>query len=235
MEAYSVLKTVSSSLSEKLLRLALKLSNFSLTGGIWIDVGAHLGEVTFPYALRSPSLTVYAFEPNLEVASKLMGMLRNFVVIPMAVAEEDGFAEFYINNDPATSSLLTLNEAGSSYWKAPETLVTVSKRPVATIRLDTFLHLMNITKVDYLKIDAQGSDLSIVKSLGEEIHKVKKLTLEVQTTQVPLYDGSNAKDSVIGYLSRRGFEMIAATPQSLGQEENLTFIRMDQAYQSENR
>src|SRR5260370_31659999 len=65
--------------------------------GIWIDVGAHLGETTLHHASRNPSLKIFAFEPNLRAAVDLMGQACNYILIPMPVAGQDGHAEFHIN------------------------------------------------------------------------------------------------------------------------------------------
>jgi len=76
--------------------------------GTWIDVGAHHGETTLPPALLNAALKVYAFEPNLLAAAKLVGQAPNYFVVPMAVAEEDGFAQLHINEFEAASSLLAI-------------------------------------------------------------------------------------------------------------------------------
>jgi hypothetical protein len=72
----------------------------------WLDVGAHLGEKTWPAAQNDPTLRAYAFEPNLSLVVERMGLLTNFVVLPLAVAEHDGSAEFHLNTFEAASSLL---------------------------------------------------------------------------------------------------------------------------------
>jgi len=94
---------------------------------IWLDVGAHLGEKTFAVAQQDPRVRVYAFEPNRRVAAQRMGLLPNFVVIPMAVAEHDGSADLYLNQDDASSSLLPFNPEGLRRWIGREQLKVVSR------------------------------------------------------------------------------------------------------------
>src|SRR5215471_7850212 len=72
----------------------------------WIDVGAHRGETTFHHARACPDLVVYAFEPDVSVASHRYSLLSNFIILPMAVTEADGFRDFNINSNDRTSSLL---------------------------------------------------------------------------------------------------------------------------------
>jgi FkbM family methyltransferase len=193
---------------------------------IWIDVGAHRGEKTFPIAEQDPTLRVYAFEPNLEQASKVMGRLANFIVLPFAIAEENGMAMFYRNGFSAASSLLPFHEPGLNEWVGGEELREVEQIHVPTIRLDTFLKEMGITKVDYLKIDAQGADLAIIRSLGDRLRDVEKLCLEVQVTPIQLYAGGSDASEVHAYMASRGFALTVQERQSHNQEENLTFVRI---------
>jgi FkbM family methyltransferase len=192
---------------------------------VWLDVGAHLGEKTFHIAAGRPDLRVYAFEPNLEVASKLMGRLANYVVLPMAVAETDGSADFYLNAFTGASSLLPFNPLGFETWIGREALRTEKKICVPTIRLETFLNRMGIGDVSYLKIDAQGADLAVVRSAGARLPSIRRISLEVQITDRPLYEGAPGKQSVVRYLTEAGYELVSTERQSHDQEENLTFER----------
>lgn len=193
--------------------------------GVWIDVGAHHGEETLKQALENPDLTVYAFEPNLAAAAKLIGRAANYFVLPMAVAEADGTAELHVNAFEAASSLLAFNEHARQSWIGGNKLKVQSKVAVPTIRLDTFMKLMKIERLDFLKIDAQGMDLSVVKSAGERLQDIGKITLEVDITPERLYAGAPSKDEVVAFLRQAGFSVVATETQSQGQEENVTFIR----------
>jgi len=188
-------------------------------------VGAHLGEHSFLSAKRHPSLTVYAFEPNLRLAAQRMGLLANFVVIPMAVAETDGSSDFYLNSFDASSSLLPLDSEGIQHWIGGEQLRVQGKVQVPTIRLDTFMNGTGISRVEFLKIDAQGVDFEVVKSAGDRLADVERITLEVSITDVPAYVGACSKQEVVEYLTSHGFDLVDTEKQSSGQEENLTFTR----------
>jgi FkbM family methyltransferase len=194
-------------------------------GEIWIDVGAHLGEKTFPFAEQNGALRVYAFEPNLRLAAQRLGRLPNFMVVPMAVSEQDGCADFYLNSFAAASSLLPLDSAGLVRWRGGEVLKVERKLVVPTIRLDTFLDLMEIPEVHFLKIDAQGADLAVVRSLGRRIKDVRKVSLEVQINPMSLYVGGSQKNEVEQYMGAAGFALETCEKQRYGQEENLTYLR----------
>jgi|SRR5271165_846203 len=193
--------------------------------GTWIDVGAHHGEMTIGYARHNPGLTIYAIEPNLRAAVRMMGHSPNVIVIPMAIAEKDGSADFHINAFEQSSSLLPMNEQALQTWVGLEKLKVDSVVTVPTIRLDTFMDLMGINTVDFLKIDTQGTDLSVVRSAGSRLRDVAKITLEVEVAPTHLYSGAPSKDEVVRFLDEAGFALVGVESQTHGQEENLTFVR----------
>lgn len=196
--------------------------------GVWIDVGAHLGTMSFPAAQRNPGLVVYAFEPNVKLASQTWGLLPNFNILPFAIAETNGLADFYVNSNEGSSSLLPFNPEGLRRWIGGHLMKVESKVQVPTIRLDSFMEWAGISKVDYLKIDTQGADLCVLKSAGQRIRDIKKIMLEVAVTPVPLYKGAATRPEVIGYLEHYGFTLENVEPQYYDQEENLTFIAEEQ-------
>jgi len=193
--------------------------------GTWIDVGAHCGDASLWQAQQNPGLKVYAFEPNLRAAASLIGQTPNFVVIPMAVAESDGQGQFHMNTFAAASSLLPMDEEARKAWIGGQTLQVETVATVATIRMDTFMNLFNISSVDFLKIDAQGMDLAVVRSAGSRLRDIHKVMLEVDLSPKPLYRGAPSKNEVLEYMNFAGFKLVYAERQSHGQEENLTFAR----------
>jgi FkbM family methyltransferase len=199
------------------------LMDYRALTGVWLDVGACRGEHCYGFALSNPSLRVFLFEPNLRMAIKLFGMLPNFFVVPLAVTEKDGSSDLNINSYADASSLLPLDDQGVRSWAGAQVLRTIEKVTVGTIRLDTFLNLAGIQSVDYLKIDAQGMDLEVVKSAGNRLKDIHRICLECDVTSHPLYRGASTKSETVEFLDSRGFALIDVLPQSDGQEENLTF------------
>lgn len=191
---------------------------------IWIDVGAYEGAKSLPWAQADFSMVVYAFEPNLFMATKLLGRSSNYVVLPMAVSERTGYADFYKNNYEAASSLLPFDPEGLERWKGGDRLRITEKIVVPTVRLDEFMESTGISRVDFLKIDAQGADLAVLRSLGDRIWDVKRILLEVQLA--PLYRGAATKEEVLDFLSLKEFRLVSAEFQTFDQEENLSFERV---------
>lgn len=193
--------------------------------GVWIDVGAHQGQTTLDFAIRNPGLRVFAVEPNLRAAARLVGRAPNFVVIPFAIADKDGSANFHINSFEMGSSLLPLNEEGLKTWVGLASLEVEAVMTVPTIRLDTLMNLLGIRHVDFLKVDTQGADLVVLRSAGDRLRDIAKVTLEVAIAPVPLYKGAASKAEVLAFLEGAGFRLVRTERQTFDQEENLTFVR----------
>jgi FkbM family methyltransferase len=189
---------------------------------IWIDVGAHLGEITLDAALRNQKLLVFAFEPNWTLARQIMGRAANFVVLPMAVSDTDGYANFLINSCDGSSSLVRMEESGLAHWKDFEYAVK-SEVFVQTVRLDTFMNLAELRSVDYLKVDAEGVDLRVIQSAGDRLKDIKRITLEVDVAPDRLYQGAPSRDEVIDFMTKREFQLVEFESQNAGRQENLTF------------
>jgi hypothetical protein len=94
---------------------------------------------------------------------------------------------------------------------------------VEVIRLDRFLEQNGISRIDRLEIDAQGEDLRVVESLGARIEDVKKIQIEVNVHQSPLYRESFSREDAMGFFSTHGFEEHISWKQSMGREENIVF------------
>jgi FkbM family methyltransferase len=154
-----------------------------------------------------------------------MGVLANYVVLPVAVAEENGSVPFHLNRYEGASSLLPFAPEGLARWIGGGELAVTETVTVPTMRLDTFLDGAGIRKVAYLKIDAQGADLAVIRSAGEHLKDIDRISLEVQTTPFELYRGASHKEDVLRFLASAGFQLVETEAQSFDQEENLTFIR----------
>jgi FkbM family methyltransferase len=194
---------------------------------VWIDVGAHRGEHSRAAAQHDPGLTVHAFEPLPTLFTELTDGPPNYHVHAMAVGEQDGMAAFHINSFDAASSLLPMDEAARSRWKDGDLLREERVIQVPVTRLDNFMQRQAIRRVEFLKIDAQGGDLAVLRSAGDRLANIDRVQLEVAVTPTQLYQGAADKTAVLTYMASRGFLLTETQIQSHGQEENLTFMRTD--------
>ena len=125
---------------------------------IWIDVGAHLGESTLGAAIRNPSFLRSRSSPIGNSRARSWVRPQTSLSYRWLVSVTDGVARFFVNVEDGSSSLLGIKEDYLERWKGRIDLSVREEVLVPTIRLDTFLRRMNLRRVDYLKVDAEGTD-----------------------------------------------------------------------------
>jgi FkbM family methyltransferase len=195
-----------------------------------IDVGAHADGTDGKSRKRETGYPVIYFEPDFDPFSRLQ-ISPNDIKLPMIVGSRDGVMPFHFYQDGTHSVLETNLEQINQYvdgftgnparvedWTARCTMFLPS------IRLDTLMRQMNIRKVDHLKIDAQGYDFEVIKSLGHRISDVRSIKCEVQITKVEVYKGQSKKEELVSFMERNNFYINNIDTQTYGQEENITFI-----------
>jgi FkbM family methyltransferase len=201
---------------------------------IYFDVGAELGHDSLPFARNNPDSIVYAFEPNPHMIRHLTEQsedLENYIIIPFAVSDYHGFSNFNICTEhPGICSLLDFDDTGVQNWNGYKTgtdfpIHTDEKVEVEVIRLDHFIETMEITKIDYFHCDTQGSDLNVLKGMGDYIHLIQHGKVEAEFQNKSLYQNQNNYKETISFLSEKGFEVVKIAPEGGYRECNISFIK----------
>jgi FkbM family methyltransferase len=176
---------------------------------IWIDVGAH------DSAMAPAKGVVLAFEPQLWLWQKVVQQSRgNPCVFPIPAAcapGEPSFQAFHTSANYHSSSLLKVDAQASEQfgsWKGEVSQAHDIGGPidfsVLTLSLEEVItRLPPCRRVEFLKIDAQGFDLSVAKSAGRWIRVVDSVEIEtpVRTRGLPPLTPLLA---LTGPLPRRG-------------------------------
>lgn len=192
------------------------------------DVGANFGNTFIDQARQGNH--VYAFEPTPHLISEIKKWscdIPTYHLIEFAVSEIEGIMKFNISGhaDWGCSSLLEFSDGLDKTWPGRLDLKVTDTVNVNSIRLDTFLkNHPEIQKIDYLHVDTQGSDLSVLRSLGDRIKIVEEGVVEVpHSKEVALYKEQHTKEEMIAFLISNGFEITEVNSQM--NEDNLIFKR----------
>ena len=153
-----------------------ELSTFIAPGDTVLDIGAHTGDYTVPFALAAGvNGCVLAFEPNpyafkiLEENASLNSDKTNIIPVNAAATEEDGPVEFSYSDPGFCNGGLF---EGFSKWQHGHPY----KLKVNGLRIAEWLdanHKAQMSKLSFIKIDTEGHELSIVRSLRGLIAKTK--------------------------------------------------------------
>jgi len=197
---------------------------------IIVEVGANNGGTTS--FLASSNSVVYAFEPTRELlVDYLWGLsdaYQNVNLLPFAVDLETSFKTFNIagQGDWGCSSLFEFSDNLEQKWPDRPDFKTTHSYRVPTITLFDFCNLYNIPRIDYLHIDAQGSDYNVLLSLKDKISIVKEGVVEA-SNNVDLYkDVNNRIEDIKTFLIDNGFEITQEYPNDeFSAEVNIHFKR----------
>lgn len=166
---------------------------------------------------------------------------------PYLISDFDGTTSFYINHDiPGCSSINHRNWVVDQGWqkklqkqycggkksgilKGCMEPKRVERKEIRCRRLSTFVTERDVRRIKLLKIDAQGSDFTIVKDLFENAPNVWVDILKVECQKfnetVPLYFASNDCDDIVKYVKQKESRRIQAiefkTNNCLVREYNL--------------
>ena len=172
-----------------------------------IHVGANIGEERYWYAEQTFKKVLW-FEPNKDLFPKLVEHLKEF---PKQIAFNIGIHDYlkegilHISNNAGQSSSLLDLGLHSKYH--PE-VIYIKDQGVTLTRLDYFLEDSGekIKNYNFLNIDVQGTELNVLKSLGDQLGKLEYIYLEVNDLEV--YKKCALLDEIDEYLSNFDFMRI---------------------------
>ena len=196
---------------QKILKVLSKnFENNSLS--VLVDVGSHKGEYINSIKKKFNIQKIYGFEPNPDIYKILKKKIvdEKINLFNFGISDENGKIEFYKNLETSSSTINKLNTK-SKYYKKKYFLLNIfnskeviKKIEINVLRLDEFIHLNKIDKIDLIKIDTEGYEFKVIKSLKKKIKNVKIIHLEHH------FDDMIVKNykltDIHNYLKKNGFE-----------------------------
>lgn len=129
-----------------------------------IDIGCNTGDFLASILELSPFGHHYAFEPIPRLADRLRKRFPNTNIMETALSDSEGEANFwYVVNSPALSSLK------KDVWSHHIPDALTESISVKTQKLDNVLP--TDLKIDFIKIDVEGVEYSVLKGSQETIKK----------------------------------------------------------------
>lgn len=184
------------------------------------DVGGCEGLSSVRYLEQFPNAQSYIFEPvpkNLKAIEKNKKKygLTNLTIIDLALSSKKGQASFYVSSGSPegqkgpkdasqdfgnkSSSLLEPHLTKEIFpWLEFKENITVQ-----TETLDNFCKSADIQHIDFLHMDVQGAELSVLEGSRHLLSNIKSIWLEVE--RIPLYKNQALKSDIEKFLRSRGF------------------------------
>jgi FkbM family methyltransferase len=169
-----------------------------------VDVGCRWGPDAF--WLQLPGAQVIGFDPDEGECRRLTEEAGGNAVarfVPVALGAREGSARLHLTTQPACSSLF---EPDASLIRARPALVVITAAGETEIELQTldgWTAGEGLDRVDYLKLDTQGSELDILRGAERILASVRVVETEVEFN--PIYLGQPLFSDVDRYLREQGF------------------------------
>jgi len=145
-----------------------------------IEVGGRYGTESVDLSIDYPESTIHTFECNPNTVKQCS---ETCLTRPNIIFNEIGVSQFgqslpfysYVLDNDGCSSFLQRIDGEQSMRYAGE---------IQTLTLKNYMTNKNITKLDVLCMDTQGSELDILKGCGELLNNVRYVILE-QPNEIP--------------------------------------------------
>lgn len=180
---------------------------------IVFEAGAYDGTDTIRMAKAWPQGRIYAFEPVSENYMTLKGRIKGFhniAIFPAALSDKNGISTFYVSEyhsapgRPGASGSLLAPQAHTKYDKE---IVFPRQTEVTTLTVDNWAHLHNVLTVDFMWLDMQGHELTMLKHAGSILPTVKLIYMEVEFIEA--YAGQPIYRDIKSWMEANGFEVLA--------------------------
>lgn len=195
-----------------------------------IDVGCVGEKLPSPWKKYKKKIdTILTFDPLAE-DYQVKEIDSKVIHYNCAVFSQEGDRPFYIYNKEACSSLFRMNQGflTETFDEVLEKYQLKKIIQVNCVRLDTLIDESNIN-FDFLKVDAQGADLEVVKSLGRYL-KEQIVGIHIELLFKPLYEGACLFSEADSFLRDHGFYLIKSIRRKKHPFfDDFLYIRQDEA------
>ena len=171
------------------------------------DVGANIGAVTERYRQLFRDAKIYAFEPFPVIFEQLERNVRHDKhVIPwmLALGNAQSKQALQVNASSPTNSLLETDESATSFWGKGR-LETTEKVDVDVTTMDQFCSENQISHIDLLKLDTQGTERLILEGGRQMLSAGRVGVIYTEIIVAPSYVGQSKTHELLLLLDELGY------------------------------
>jgi FkbM family methyltransferase len=178
------------------------VESFLRPGMTVLDIGAHHGFYTLLASQKvGPRGRVLAIEASPRERERLAVHLRingckNVEVEGRALGETEGDAELYVVEG---------SQNGCNSLRKPEVSEPLKIIPVPVERLDIVLREHQISRVDFIKIDVEGAELSVLKGASQLLGNYPRPVILVEVYSIRTEPWGYAAGDIIRYLANADY------------------------------
>lgn len=188
------------------------LSRLVREGLTALDVGAHHGFYTLLLSkLVGPTGRVIAFEPSPRERERLrlhvrLNGCRNVLIEPLAVGAVSGEVRLFVVEG---------RDTGLNSLRPPRCAEPVKSIEVLATTVDEYLARHGISRVDFVKIDAEGAELDVMKGAQEMLERPGRPLVLCEVQDVRAIPFGHTAAHVLEFMSVRGYLWFRVVPPGL--------------------
>ena len=171
-------------------------------GNITVDVGANIGLHTLNMArIVGNTGRVFAFEPdpsNFEILEKNVKInnYQNIILEQKAVGDKHGRTTLYQSDNPGNHRLFPLTKQAKGQIQ------------VELTSLDKYFIDSNLAnKINFIKIDVEGFEFSVLKGMKNILKNNKKIKILFENMQINTIEAGFTPIKVLNYLTSYDFKL----------------------------
>lgn len=193
-------------MNKKLASIVFNDESFIDNPPVLVDVGAS-GEIHKKWKGFSKYCIALVFDPDSRefgyVNDEKNNYKKIFIFNSLVHADINGDADFFLTQSPFCSSTLPPDHLSVAPFIYADAFKLVKTVKVKAMTLSNAIQLAEIKNLDWLKLDTQGTDLRIIKSLSGELLR-KVVCIECEPGIMPSYLGEDKAYEVISYFDKLG-------------------------------
>jgi len=174
-----------------------------------LHIGAHVGEEVKTYSENNVKELIW-FEANEALIPELLSNINKYnikqQVIPIALWNENTDLIFKITNNFQSSSFYDF-EKHSEYYPS---INVVSEQNLKVFRYDYLIDKIEFqfTDFNFINIDTQGSELSILKGMGDHLKQEALYGIYLEVNNEKLYKDIPLVNEIDDFLRLNNFHRI---------------------------
>jgi FkbM family methyltransferase len=173
-------------------------------GGIFFDVGAHLGETSISLARAFPRVRIHAFEPIAGIYKQLVHHGKRFPGITfhhLALGNENTERHIALVSNHVTCQLNQVSALADN--NTPVAL----RETVKITRLDDFCLTNGINRIALLKTDTEGFEMEVLRGAANFLRQGQIASIMVEVTFLKNDSQHTPFEDVRAFLTPFGFEL----------------------------
>ena len=134
-----------------------------------------------------------------------MAGFHRSVIINEAVTEKNASEiSFYLTRSPFCSTVLDPNPQATAHWLERDLFEVEARASVRATTIDSVLRRLDISRIDWIKLDTQGTDLRLLNSISSDVLS-RIMAVDTEPGLIDIYQREDLFVDVHRDLTTKGF------------------------------